>query len=454
MNCSDFQKWLGGFLNFERTPVKDSLKLENIRFLCARLRHPEDAAPCIHIAGSKGKGSAAALCAGAIEQSGCTCGLYLSPHISDFRERITTPHGFFDDAVYESAADELCETVTGIAASDLPAGRAFTWFELVTVFAFLCFRRAHVDFAVYETGLGGRLDATNVVTPRVCVLMPIEREHTAFLGNTIEEIAREKAGIIKDGVPVVVARRMDARAKAVFAEYAARHRAPCIFADDAVSALRYRYTEGRMQLNFDCERFAPPHFSALLTLLGAEQAENAAAAALAVNIAMPDIPTSTIAEGIERIRLPARFEILPPPPKYASVNCIILDGAHTPKSVLYTVQTLREIFSRRSVPFHLLFGCAADKDMNGMAAAVRGVFSRIALTSAGSFKRTDLYAMQTAFTRAGIPFAAQESTSAAIKSALQNAHDARAILLAAGSFYLAAEVRAALKYACPPRTSG
>ena len=192
MKLSDFLKWLDGFLNFEKAQTKNIFWLDTMRFLCARLGNPQDSIRCIHVAGSKGKGSVCAMSASIIESAGYSCGLYMSPHIVDFRERVTTPHGFFDDSIYESASKELYETVCEIPKDELPGSRRFTWFELVTAFAFLCFRNAKVDFAVYETGLGGRLDSTNVVMPLVSVLMPIELEHTEFLGGSIEKIAAEK----------------------------------------------------------------------------------------------------------------------------------------------------------------------------------------------------------------------------------------------------------------------
>ena len=443
MKLSAFLDWLDGFLNFEKTQAKNIFWLDSMRFLCGRLENPQNAVPCIHAAGSKGKGSVCALTAAIVESTGMSCGLYMSPHVSDFRERITTSHGFFDDAVYEDAADELVGTVAGIRQEDVPGGRAFTWFELVTAFAFLCFRRAHVDFAVYETGLGGRLDATNVVTPRVSVLMPIELEHTAFLGDTIEKIAAEKAGIIKEGIPVVIAHGVNPQAGRVFADCAERRHAPCVFFGDEIKNLSYHYKENGMRTTFDMDSIGGRHISALMQLRGAEQADNAAAAALAVKRALPSITAEQIQAGLEKAVLPARFQVFPAPERYGSVRRIILDGAHTPVSIKHVVQTLKDAFSSERGNFHLLFACAADKDAVGIAKAVRGIFTEITVTETGGRARNadDLEAV---FADIGMTATTEKDVRTALENALAKADAAHATLLAAGSFYLAAEVIAAL----------
>ena len=183
MVLSDFYKWLDNYLNFEKSQTKGIFWLESMRFLCGKLSNPQDKIPCIHVAGSKGKGSCSAMISSILEEAGYKCGVYESPHISDFRERIGTAHSFFEDIIYEKSADELTSLVDSIPVSELPGQRPLTWFELVTAFGFLCFKNAGCNFVVYETGLGGRLDSTNIVKPLASVLMPIELEHTEFLGD-------------------------------------------------------------------------------------------------------------------------------------------------------------------------------------------------------------------------------------------------------------------------------
>ena len=204
MEC-DFETWLNQFLNFEKTPEKNIFWLETMRFLCEKFGNPQNSYKKIHVAGSKGKGSVCAFISSILEESGLKTGLYTSPHILSFYERISSAHSLFENEIYKKAENEMLSNEDFFKREHLPERRAATWFELVTLFAFLTFRQAHCDVSVLETGLGGRLDATNVVLPEVSVIMPIELEHTEFLGDTIEKIAYEKAGIIKEGIPVVCA---------------------------------------------------------------------------------------------------------------------------------------------------------------------------------------------------------------------------------------------------------
>ena len=204
MKLANFEDWLNKFLNFEKTQKKNIFWLETMNFLCEKFNNPQNEIPCVHIAGSKGKGSTSVMIASILEEAGFKCGIYTSPHIIDFRERIKRPFSFFEDWVYEQAADELVCGIESILPEELPGQRAITWFELVTLYSFLCFKIAKVDYVVYEVGLGGRLDSTNIVKPLLSCIMPIELEHTEFLGNTVELIAEEKAGIIKKDIPVLI----------------------------------------------------------------------------------------------------------------------------------------------------------------------------------------------------------------------------------------------------------
>lgn len=440
MKLSDFLKWLDGFLNFEKAQTKNIFWLDTMRFLCARLGNPQNSIKCIHVAGSKGKGSVCAMCASIIESAGYSCGLYMSPHIADFRERVTTPHGFFDDSIYESAAKELYETVCKIPKDELPGGRRFTWFELVTAFAFLCFRNAKVDFAVYETGLGGRLDSTNVVMPLVSILMPIELEHTEFLGGTIKEIAAEKAGIIKDGVPVVVARQINMEAEKVFSDYAKSHNSKCIFVESAIENFSYSYQEEKMLVSFDSDLFDERHISAFTKLLGAKQAENAITAATAIKTAIPSVTVNQIQSGLEYAYLPARFENIPVPKRYEHIQNIIIDGAHTAVSIKYTISTLEEIFGAGKKNFHLLFACAKDKDAKSIAKELRGIFVKIVLTETKTNRAFSAHELKNIFAAEGLNCSVESDIQNALLTSLENASKENAILLITGSFYLAADV--------------
>lgn len=466
--CLDrLQTWLDSYLNFEKLPQKNIFWLDTMAFLCKKCANPQNAAPAFHVAGSKGKGSVAAMIASILDAAGYRTGLYTSPHIVDFSERIGGAHGAFDESVYEHAAATLRQTVDALRKEDLPSGRSITWFELVTLYAFLCFKEAKTDYNVLEVGLGGRLDATNVITPRLCCITPVEREHTEFLGDTIAQIAAEKGGIIKNGIPVVLSRQHP-DAKAVFARIAAERNAKLYAIEDIVQEIITEYVlKGeecvenslknntssdsigsecalpRMRTTIRSSLFARP-LEASLRLLGNVQAENAAQAAVAVKLALPAIDERTIEQGLENAALPGRFEIVARKKKNSCAPAsrrpfVIMDGAHTVRSITGTVQTFRAVFGTDDA--HLLFACAADKDIADIAPLFRQGFSHITLTKPGAVKQSDLAALTQAFDAAGLRYTSSEDFAAAISDALCAAERADVPLLVTGSFYLLAEVK-------------
>ncbi|MFA6856362.1 MAG: folylpolyglutamate synthase/dihydrofolate synthase family protein [Treponema sp.] len=445
-----FQEWLDGYLDFERLPQKNIFWLDTIKFLCKRFGNPQNASPCFHVAGSKGKGSVSKMIACILEEAGLSCGLYTSPHIIDFRERIGTALDFFPESIYESAIREMVPRIESIIPEELPGGRSITWFEIVTLFAFLCFRHAKVDYSVYEVGMGGRLDATNVVTPRVCCITPIELEHTEYLGDTLEKIAGEKAGIIKKDVPVIVAAQQTEAVRDVFRKKAAEIGTVCNFVDDLTTSIDYSYSTGYvsaaesggritcgMHVHIESNLFTRP-VDTVLQLLGSIQARNAAQAAFAVKTVFPNINESVIEKGLSKAVLPGRFEITYTK-KYPKLNYLILDGAHTVNSIRYTIETLKKLFAGSTL--HLLFACAADKDVLDIAPLFKGLFSHITLTRPGGTKHSDIEKEKSAFTGACLTFTADTDFSQAIPAALLQAENKNAVLLVTGSFYLVAEVK-------------
>ena len=235
MNCnksaiSVFEEFAEEYLNFEKTPKKNIFWLDTMEFLCSRFGNPQNCIPSFHVAGSKGKGSVATMIASILEEGGYKTGLYSSPHIIDFIERIGTCKGPFEESIYEVSVRQLINRVNSISLHELPSERPVTWFELVTLLAMLSFKNAGCDYSVYEVGLGGRLDATNVINPLCCCINQIEKEHTEFLGDTVEKIAAEKAGIIKEGVPVLVAPQIES-VREVFRQKAGEKKSRIIFVD-------------------------------------------------------------------------------------------------------------------------------------------------------------------------------------------------------------------------------
>ncbi len=436
-----FCNWLENYLDYERIQKKGDFSLQTMQFLVERFKHPEKTFKSVHVAGSKGKGSVTTMIAHILEASGKLSGLYTSPHLLDFTERIGTPAGVFSDETYGKACDIVVPLVDSIIPGSIPGGMDPSWFELVTLFAFVTFREAGLPWAVIETGLGGRLDATNVIVPEACVLMPIELEHTEYLGDTIEKIAAEKAGIIKEGIPVFVAEQRTA-VRNVFERTAHSRHAPIFSMEDAIADIRALPSADGLDIGITFNaleggaRFARS-IHARLALLGGIQAKNAAIAAYTVKYLFPDLSEDIIERGLERAWLPGRFELV------SRVPPIVLDGAHTVRSITLTLDTFQSLFPGDA---HLVFACAADKDVDSIASLFSDSFSQITVTRPGERKHSDIGHAEEAFKRI---FSSRTNTAlsinadfeTAIKKAVLDAEKENKPLLITGSFYLVAEAK-------------
>jgi dihydrofolate synthase/folylpolyglutamate synthase len=364
--------------------------------------------------------------------------LYTSPHILDFSERVGPGNAPYPDALYADAADCLIRGVERIPPESFPGKRPVTWFELVTLFAFLVFRRANVDWAIYETGLGGRLDATNVLTPELSVITNIELEHTEYLGDTLERIAAEKGGIIKPNVPVIIAPQT-ANVRAVFERIAADKHAELIFADDTARVAESQTTREGERVVITSPAFTRP-ITATLKLCGAFQAQNAALAALAAKKLFPALDESVIEAGLADAFLPGRFQIIPHPARFPGIPHLVLDGAHTVSSVSQSVRTFKALFcSNAAGTPSLLFACARDKDVEHIA-PLFSAFEPVTLTRPGTGKEPDSKRLQAAFKNASLAFRYDDVYKNAITAALEDANGTGQSMLVTGSFYLVAEV--------------
>jgi len=378
-----------------------------------------------------------------LEAGGLKAARYMSPHVSDFRERVSLGNSFFAEDVYRAAGDELRDLVENklpaarIALFD-PAteeGEAPTYFELLTLFYFLCARAGGCDAMVVETGMGGRLDCTNVVTPLVSAITLIELEHTEWLGNTIAAIAGEKAGIIKPGRPVVLARQK-AEALEVFRNRAAEKNSPLFYFPDIASVQGVRLhpggTDFSLVFNGKSPAGDPQSLELSIPIPGTVQAENAGIAVSAVRIAFPEIGDDVIRRGLERAKTPARFEMISGDPPF------ILDGAHTPESVSLCVQTFCSLYGEGGI---LLFGCAADKNVVAMAELLLPRFSRVIVTRPGNVRSSNPDAIFRAFAPGGGKTTLVPDTGDATRRTLELSREKGLPVLCTGSFYLAAEVR-------------
>ena len=349
-------------------------------------------------------------------------------------------------ALYEKAVKEIVTKVDSIIPENLPAERPITWFELVTLFSFLCFRTAKTKWNVFEVGMGGRLDATNIIRPKLCCITPIELEHTEFLGDSLEKIASEKAGIIKNCTPVLFARQPSDSVNIVLREKAFTRHAPHYFIDELVTSSSYSFDEKnyRMKVHFESSMFNRP-VEAKLRLLGKMQSQNAAMACIAAKKLLPNIDESIIERGLEKAKLHGRFEIKENPQGLEGLT-IILDGAHTVNSVSLTIDTLNKLFESKKT--NLLFACARDKDVKDIAKLFTSRFSQIFATIPGNKKESNLQMLKEAFKRAKLDFTSSPDYKYIIREAIEKSIKEKAILLVTGSFYLLAETEAVLKKYC------
>ena len=441
MTCTaSFIQWLDQFINFEKKSDEKGFNLDTIRRYAAYFAQPQNAYNTIHIAGSKGKGSTGIMMASLLQALGYRSGLYTSPHVNDFRERITECGHFFPDAVYERAYTAVQKGISALLTGG--AVQKPTWFELVTLTAFVLFNQEKLDWAVFETGMGGRLDATNVLQPKACLLTRIELEHCAYLGDTIAAIAGEKAGIIKRGVPVFCAAQQP-DALVVFKQKAADADAPFFYVPDALkqvhAAVSVKGLDLMLEFSSDHEigaLFSRP-IHTLLPFFTPVQAENALLAVCAFKYLYPEAPEPLIEMALQKAWLPARFQIVQSNP------LIVFDGAHTLSSIQSAVQTFFQLTRVQAV---LVFACAADKDPFLFAPVFLGKVSDIMLTIPGNFKKGNLPRVHEAFAAAfkqekQISITASEDFSAVLTDAFQKSIREQRPLLVIGSFYLAAEAQ-------------
>src|SRR5688572_12802024 len=292
--------------------AKAEFNLERVFALLEELGNPHTKYPIIHVAGTKGKGSVCALCASALQAGGYKTGLYTSPHLLDFTERIQINGEPISHEQLVDLVEEIKPAVTKIPK--------LTTFEITTALALLAFAKQGVGAAVVEVGLGGRLDATNIVTPKVSVITSLSYDHTAVLGDTLAKIAGEKAGIIKQGVPVVSAPQKD-EALEVLERVAIERNASLTLVGQDVSFERLSYSLDGQVLTVSSLIFQPSSFEAHIPLLGFNQIENAAISYAALKASGLEISDEAIQNGFTQVYWPARFEVVRRDPP------VILDSA-------------------------------------------------------------------------------------------------------------------------------
>ena len=416
----DYSSSLDYLYGLQRFGIK--LGLENIQALLARLGHPERSFRIIHVAGSNGKGSVCATLAEILHQGGYSTGRYTSPHLHSFTERIQIN----GQPISEDRVAELTEEIRAAAE-----GIAATFFEFTTALALLYFARNQVDWVVLEVGMGGRLDATNAVTPQLCLITPICLDHAEHLGPDLAAIAGEKAGIIKPGVPVAIGRQPPA-ALQVLLERAAKLEAPVILLGRDLQTSSqgdsWSYHGRTWQLR-----------GLVAGLLGGHQRDNLALALagleqLQASAGLP-LAEAALRQGLAQVRWPGRLEW------WQERREVLLDGAHNEGGARVLAEFLQTLDCRG---IHWVVGLKGDKRpadlLNPLLPLVTALYCTLPPVDA-AVPAAQLVALGSA---AGLPASAYPDTEAALAVALAARREGE-IVLVAGSLFLVAAAREALQ---------
>ncbi len=438
LNYNDALDYLYSLINYElQRPDRytaDVVSLERPRALMAALGNPQEMYPIIHVTGTKGKGSVSAMCASVLQAAGLRVGLYSSPHLQDFRERFRINNQLIEPEIMAA----LVERVRPIAEK-IPG---LTWFEVVTAIAFLYYAEAHVDVAVIEVGLGGRLDATNIIkAPLVSTITSLSYDHIQLLGSTLAEIAYEKAGIIKPGVPVVSAPQTD-EALQVLERTAAERGSPL-----TLVGRDYRFetlTSDEYGQSFTVSTHDKVAHKYWTPLLGDHQKINAAVALATLDHARAASPLLGAAitdhalhTGLQLVNWPGRLEVVRRAP------WLVLDVAHNGASADVLAATLKTDFNYDNLI--LVFGAFTDKDVARMFEALLPLTSHLILMQAINPRAFSTDQLATLARSAGYSGPIDEIAPA--HEALARAEvlsDARDLICVTGSLSIVGEIRTIL----------
>ena len=406
-------QWLGSRPGLSRTEE-----------LLRRLGNPEKELRFVHVAGTNGKGSTCACIASVLKEAGYKVGFNLSPYILRFNERIQICGEEISDDDLAALVEEVRPHAE--AMEDHP-----TEVELITALALLYFRRKNCDIVVLEVGLGGELDSTNVIPcPEVAVLTAMGMDHTQVLGNTMEQVARAKAGIVKTG-GTVVSYGGNAEADEVFRAVCKEKNARLIEADHGrVQAIRFDL----MDNVFSCEPYGELH----LPLIGRYQLKNACVAITALEVLRERgwrISDEDIRKGFAAVRWPGRFELLRREPLF------LLDGAHNPHGMAATVESLRAYFPEGNI--HFLLGVMADKDVQTMAGMLASLAADFTAVRPDNDRAMSAAELGEALSALGKPVTVAESVEEGVKIVSEKAGET-GVACALGSLYFSGDVRQAV----------
>jgi dihydrofolate synthase/folylpolyglutamate synthase len=449
-------KYLESFVDYERTaayPYKEPLKLERVRDFLKIVGDPQNDLKCLQIAGTKGKGSSSAFIAYILRQAGYKVGLYTSPHLSDFRERIrilippsirqaclsgrqagrqAKPNPDFEGMISKDELALLVKTFKPYIASYNKNSLygPLTFFEIYTSLALVYFKKKKTDFAVLETGLGGRLDATNVVNSLVCAITSLSYEHTQKLGKTLKKIAAEKAGIIKSEGVAVVSAPQENEAYDVIKKRCKQIGAKLFLVGKDI---KFKETDNGFSIRGIIDKY--PDLK--VGLLGRHQLINASVALGAIEalrLRGVDINKDSIKKGFYNTLWPGRCEIVSRKP------LIVLDGAQNVASAKVLIDTIKKNFKFKKLI--LVLGVSQDKDINGICKVLKNFADKIILTKSANPRAADPYAL------AGYFQGQQIFITSSVKEALESAKAGAAgedLILFTGSLFVVGQARELIK---------
>ena len=430
----DALDFLSAFTNYERVPPARpnvvKLGLERMNALLEAIGNPQHELSCIHIAGTKGKGSTAAMIERILRRTGTKVGVYSSPHVEGELERIQIDGRWITPQQALEHFRRMHPYL--VAAMNTPEAYRPTFFEIFTAMAFMHFQQENVDWAVIEVGLGGRLDATNVISPKVCAITTIDFDHTDRLGNTLELIAGEKAGIVKAGVPVVVSHQRPEALDTIRDKASEREASThCVDGDIRIVPAE----DG----SFAVRTWKNSYSGLRTTMLGEHQRQNAAAAVGVIetlnDLGLVRADENTIRAGLVDAVLRGRVEVVSQRP------AVVIDVAHNVASVKALLDTIDAYLPHRQM--HLVFSCAMDKDANAMFRLFAPRAHRVVLTKINNPRAMALDQLEDAAAEAGCQrVSIVPEIAAAVAEAARGAADDDLICVA-GSFYLAGDARRA-----------
>ncbi|MFC2040234.1 bifunctional folylpolyglutamate synthase/dihydrofolate synthase [Chloroflexota bacterium] len=429
MNYQESVNYILSFADYERLPRSDVVwDLSRFERLLDKLGDPQNHAKTVHIAGTKGKGSSAAAIASILHHSGYRTGLYTSPHLLSILERVQIDGINISEADFAAAASLVRPAADALNRAS--ANGELTTFELLTALAFVHFQYTKVDLLVLETGLGGRLDATNVVSPAVCVLTSISYDHTEVLGNTLTKIATEKAGIVKPGIPVISAQQAPEAARVI--------ENICYERGAVLKTAGQEFTWKMLKADGNGQEFTlkglKDSYTLFLPLPGNFQLENAAcsvAAAEVLSEKYQNIGPESITKGLKKLHWPGRMQTLREKPR------LVIDGAHNEYSCQKLVETITKYYRYNRV--FLIFGASGDKSVSGMVSQLARLGYRVFVTKSRHPRAVSGEKLADAFSAVGIRATVTPNLPTALEKALAAATPDDLVLVT-GSIFIIAEV--------------